>query len=254
MNPTREGRRPAPRLVHGPKNNPAGAAPAPVCRVNWARSYRIIPARYPPVALFERVANPADWEDLLDVESLTNDRIRDEIGDIAVVPPEDRVSGPGASWVMGSFTHLGYPSRFSTGTFGVYYAAHTRECAVAETAYHWGRFMASTDEPPTNLDMRVLIGRIDAHLHDIRGDGSRFRHLYHPEDYAPSQAFGDSLRRSGSDGIVYTSVRLADGDCVAAFRPRVVGCPRGDVFLLYHWNGASIDRLFDYQAQRWETL
>ena len=27
------------------------------------------------------------------------------------VPPEERISGPGASWVMASFTHLGRPSR-----------------------------------------------------------------------------------------------------------------------------------------------
>jgi hypothetical protein len=31
------------------------------------------------------------------IEAMTNDRLREEVGDISLVPPEDRVSGPGSS-------------------------------------------------------------------------------------------------------------------------------------------------------------
>lgn len=219
-------------------------------RVVWRRTYRLIPARYPPVALFERIAGPDDWETLLAVEGLTNERIRDEVGDVRLVPPEDRVSGPGASWVMAAFTHLGRSSRFSDGSYGVYYTARTRDCAVAETVYHMGRFLAATAETACDLDMRVLVAGIDAVLHDIRR--SRLPDVYDPDDYTAAQAFGRGLRERGSGGIVYRSVRHADGECVAAFRPRVVRpLPRGDSQLLYHWDGARIDRYYDYAADRW---
>lgn len=224
-------------------------------RVAWRRSYRIIAARYPPVALFERIADPADWEALLEIESLTNDRLRDAVGDIRLVPPAERVSGPGAGWVMGAFTHIGWPSRFSDGAYGVYYAAHTRACAVAETAYHTGRFLAASGEASCEVDMRVLVGGIAARLHDVRGAAARYRALYDPDDYGAAQALGRALHAAGSWGIVYRSVRLAGGTCAAAFRPRAVRpLPRGDAHLLYHWDGARITRYFDYARDRWQGL
>ena len=77
-----------------------------VTNIEWQPCYRIIPSRFPPIDLFERIAPPEDWEALIALESLTNDRIRQEVGDISLVPVEERVSGPGASVVMAAFTHL----------------------------------------------------------------------------------------------------------------------------------------------------
>jgi len=229
--------------------------PPPIARVTWRRSYRIIPARYPPVALFERIADPADWEALLEIESLTNERIRDEVGDVRLVPPAERVRGPGASWVMGAFTHVGFPSRFSDGSFGVYYAADRREGAVAESAYHLGRFLAATAEPACDVAMRVLVGGIEAALHDLRRPPPRFRAALDRDDYRAGQALGRALRAAGSNGIVYASVRLSGAECVAAFRPRVVRpLPRGDLHLRYHWDGTRVDRYWDFAAARWQVL
>ena len=43
---------------------------------------------YPQINLFERVSGPAHWSVLYAVESLTNLRLRDEVGDIRLVAPE----------------------------------------------------------------------------------------------------------------------------------------------------------------------
>lgn len=51
-------------------------------------------------------ADPADRELIASGEAKTNPRVRDQIGQIALVPKERRVSGPGASWVMAPFTHV----------------------------------------------------------------------------------------------------------------------------------------------------
>lgn len=222
-------------------------------RISWQRTYRIIPTRYPPIALFERVADPEDWEALVEIESLTNPRIRDEIGEISLVSARDRVSGEGACWVMAAFTHVGFPSRFTDGSYGVYYAARTVVCAVEETAFHWGKFYAATSEPPCTLDMRVLQARIDASLHDIRGAPRGLKRVYDPDDYGASQSFAAQLRGRSSNGLAYDSVRH-DGHCAALFIPRAIKeMPRGDRFLMYHWDGASVDRYFDYAADRWIT-
>ena len=74
--------------------------------------------------------NPAVWETLIELEQLTNPRVRNETGNINLVPPERRVSGNNASYVMAPFTHVNpRGSRFSDGTYGVYYAAERLETA-----------------------------------------------------------------------------------------------------------------------------
>ena len=78
----------------------------PTSEVRWTPCYRIIPSRFPPISLFEAVADPADLEAVYAIEAMTNDRLRDEAGELSLVPPEDRVSGPGSSPIMAAFTHL----------------------------------------------------------------------------------------------------------------------------------------------------
>ena len=131
----------------------------PVKGVRWPEAWRVIPTRYPPIQLFERVGDPADWEALAEIESLTNPRIRDELGDIRLVPAEDRVGGPGASWVMGPFVHR-RPSRFSDGSHGVYYCAQSLGTAVHEVAFQLARFHAATGEDPLELALRSLCGSV----------------------------------------------------------------------------------------------
>ena len=55
----------------------------PVRRVIWPRSVRIIRSIYPPIDLFEDIADPADWEALASAEAKFNPRIRDSVGDLA---------------------------------------------------------------------------------------------------------------------------------------------------------------------------
>jgi hypothetical protein len=213
--------------------------------IDW-RAYRIVSSRYPPVGLWDRIADPADFEHLAEIEGLTNPRIREEQGILAAIPRERWVSGPGTSPVMAAFTHVDPEgSRFSDGSFGVFYAAHEIETAIRETVYHRERFLARTAEPAQQLQMRCYTLRVKNKFHDIRGGHPR---LHDAEDYAASQAFGRRLRDRGSNGVVFDSVRRQGGECVAAFWPDCVGrCSQGKHFV-YHWNGASITQVSELRA------
>ena len=131
-----------------------GVKPSGAPSIDWPQAWRIIASRYPPINLFERLtADAAVWDALIALEQLTNPRVRDEVGDIALVPPEERVSGPGASYVMAAFTHLNPKgSRFSDGGFGVYYAAAALETAIAETVFHFEVFARDSADPPRSED------------------------------------------------------------------------------------------------------
>lgn len=227
-------------------------------RVEWPRAHRIVATRFPPIQLFERLsADPADWEAIAAVEGLVNPRLRQEIGEISLVPPEERVAGNGASYVMAPFTHLNPKgSRFSDGTFGVYYAGEEFETALRETVFHYEEFYADADQGIIRVeDMRVLVGAVDTDFHDIQSAAEPDkRAILDPDSYQASRALGQSLRDQGSNGVVYPSVRNPGGTCIGAFRPKAVGIPVQGNHLAYHWNGQRIDRVFDYQAQTWRDL
>jgi hypothetical protein len=217
----------------------------PLAELDWAHQYRVIPSEYPPINFFERLVAPELMNDLYYIESLTNDRLRDEVGDIALVPAEDRISGPGASPVMAAFTHVSpaSPSRFSDGSYGVYYAAKTLETAIAESKHRRAVFLAYTHEDPGEIDMRAYIGEVAKPMHDIRGDG--YEHLHQPDDWTASQVFGKAMREIKSWGIVYRSIRDPGGQCIAALRPPSVTIPRQGPHLSYVWDGNSISQVYE---------
>ncbi len=101
----------------------------------------------------------------------------------------------------------------------------------------------------------ALVGRIAAEFEDVIGlPEAQRRAVVDPHSYAASQAFARALRAAGANGVTYPSVRHDGGYCVGAFRPRAVGIPRQERHLKYRWNGARVDRYFDYQRDEWIAL
>lgn len=221
----------------------------PVIRVVWKPWWRIVPSRFPPIQLFERVADPVDLEAVFELESLTNPRLRDEAGDIRLVPAEDRVSGPGTSVVMAAFTYLNPEgSRFSDGSYGVFYAARELETAVAETAFHRERFMRATDQSRMELDMRVYAVELVGRLHDLRGRAASFPLVYSRDSYGPPQELAMRIRDEGWDGLAYDSVRRDGGECAAVFRPRLLAGARQERHLCYVWDGERIATAYEKKS------
>jgi RES domain-containing protein len=222
-------------------------------RVHWRKATRIIRSLYPPIDLFEDIADPADWELIASGEAKTNPRVRDQVGQIALVPPARRVSGPGASWVMAPFTHVSRAraTRFSAGDYGIYYCGDSFQVALAETIYHFERSMRATREPKVVADYRELVGSVKLRAHDLRG-ARAFAACLDPEDYAASQALGRRLRdQERSDGIVYPSVRAPGGVALAVFWPDCVSIPTQARHLAYRWDGQRCDAYFVYGEERW---
>ncbi len=225
-------------------------------RVRWQHTHRLIPTRYPPISLFERIANKNDWDALYALEGLTDPRLREEVGEISSVPKSRRVTGPGASVTMAPFSHFskGRPTRFSDGTYGVYYAAREFQTALWEVAFHMARFHARTNDPALAVSYREYVGKIDKVMHDLtKGDWSAF---FNPSvvHYPESQALAKSLREHSSNGIVYPSVRNRRGQCIAAFYPDVVKIPIQGRHVELHWDGTNVDKWFDYETESWNTL
>jgi hypothetical protein len=215
----------------------------PLKRVRWSQAYRIVPSRFPPVGVYDRIADPADMDAVFAIEALTNPRLREEIDALKLVPKAHRVSGPGSTPVMAAFTHLNPEgSRFSDGTWGVFYAAHSVATAVEETVYHREQFMAATSEPPCEVQMRCYRTSVDSKLHDLRGGWPAEQAA---DSYVASVALARRLRDAGSPGIVFDSARHAGGECIAAFFPDVVAPCVQARHLVYRWDGTRIAQVLE---------
>jgi hypothetical protein len=215
----------------------------PLKRIRWSHAYRIVPSRFPTIGVYDRVADPADLDAVFALEAMTNPRLREEAGALQQVPPEHRLSGPGSTPVMAAFTHLNPDgSRFSDGSWGVFYAGHSVATAVEETVYHRQRFLAATREPLCEIQMRCYRTSVDSRLHDIRGGWPAAQD---PDSYAASVALARELRAAGSNGIVYDSARHRGGECLAAFNPDVVAPCTQAQHLVYRWDGARIAQVLE---------
>ena len=211
-----------------------------VVELDWQPAHRLVPSRFPPVSLFDRVARAEDLEAVFAVQGMTNPRLRQEVGDISLVAPDERVSGTGSSPVMAAFCHLNAAgSRFSDGSWGVYYGANSLPVAVAEVGHHRAVFLAATSQAAIDIDMRSYVARVKQPLHDLRGKA--YKSLHDPNSYVASQALAGKLRAAGSWGLVYNSVREPGGQCIAVLRPKGIRIPvvQG-AHVSMHWDGSRI--------------
>ena len=217
----------------------------PVSRVRWARTCRLIPTRYPSVGVFDRVASPEDLDAIMELDAWTNDRVSTELGLLHVISRDEWVTGqPMASVVMAAFCHPPPGgARFSDGRRGAWYCARTLATAIAESVHRRTQELEEIGHFDTRVQMRVYHADFSAPFHDIR-DGSRaYAPLYRRDDYRASQERGRELLESGSNGIVYRSVRDAGGECLACFRPRLVTNVRVAAHYEYRWDGTRTPRV-----------
>ena len=215
----------------------------------WKTCHRLIASRYPTVALYDAIADPADLEAVFAIEALTNPRLRNELGQLQLVPPDERISGPGSTPVMAAFTHLNPEgSRFSDGSWGVYYAAHDLDTAIAEVSHHRGVFLSRTAEAAIDVDLRLITATLEAPLHDLRALRRARPRIYDPQHYGAAQALGRQLRAAGSWGVVYHSVRHAGGLCAGLFRPRALKAVREAAHIALHWDGSRITHWYEKRA------
>lgn len=220
----------------------------PVSRVEWKGAVRIVRSAFPPIDLFEDIADPADWPLLISAEQKTNPRVMATIGNLDLVPIGRRVGGPGASYLMAPFTHVSThrPSRFTDGTFGVLYAGNAFDTALFETIHHHERFMRRTaEEPGWTSQFREVVLSVHADLQDLRGPERQNHPALAADSYVASQALAKNLKAGGSDGLVYRSIRHSGGECVGLFYPDCASTPVQGRHLDYHWDGDRVDLVRD---------
>lgn len=217
----------------------------PPDKTGWRRHYRLVSSQFPPISLFEDYVDAELMQAVFLVEARTNPRLRNQVGELSMVAKEDLLLGEGASPVMAAFTHIGRKSRFSDGSFGVYYAAKSIDTAIAEVKFHRARFLKFTNEPPMKLTLRSYVGRLQKPLLDIRDSGYKRYCSPDTKTYPRCHKFSAKMRAAKAWGLLYPSVRDGRGECAAFYRPPAVGIPKQGKHFAIFWDGKSISRVYE---------
>ncbi|CAI8956589.1 RES domain-containing protein [Pseudomonas sp. IT-P100] len=189
------------------------------------QAYRLVNSKFPPVALFDDVADADEFEVLYQIQELTNPRLKNEVGRLELIRRSEIPFGiPGCSYATAPFTHVNPAgSRFSDGRFGVLYLADTLETALAEVKHHQSLYWSNV--PGLNYERFVFRGLscsfVDAGMKDATSIAMTDP-VYDPDDYTHSRHLGKLVKVAGCPGLRYNSVRMHGSHCWALMTPKPV--------------------------------
>jgi hypothetical protein len=211
---------------------------------------RLVPSLYPSRGVLDAVSNPADLPTIIELETWTNDRISSELGALHRMPAEEWVSGhPMASVIMAAFCHpRPTGGRFNSPERGAWYAANSLDAAHAEVVYHRTLELAEIGVFETRVQMRLYRSDFHGAFHDIRADLPVNVPYHDPLSYTVSQALASGLLASGSNGVIYRSVRHPGSECLACFRPIFVANVRIGAHFDYRWQGTRTPQIHRLSA------
>jgi hypothetical protein len=185
------------------------------------------------------VSSPEDLPFIFELESWTNDRISNEMGALHSIPRDEWIVGkPMATVIMAAFCHpRPGGGRFNGPDRGAWYASASLDTAHAEAIYHRTAELTEIGVLETRVQMRLYLASFNSVFHDLRPDLPENLPLRDPVSYAASQRFARELLNNGSNGVLYRSVRKPGGECIACFRPALVGDVRPEAHFEYRWEG-----------------
>ena len=203
--------------------------------MNQANWYRLIPSCFPTINVFEEYyTSSTEFEIAFYIEGLTNDRLQCEAGNLMLVDRDDWIYGAGTTPILAAFTHTGNPSRFTDGSYGVFYAGDSINVSISETMHHMRKKLMATNEESGEFCMRAYMTHTKKTLKPLFSKS--YRHLF-TEEYNEPQRFADKERKKGVFGFHYQSVRYQSGNCIAVFRPPALAPVTQGSHYRYIWDG-----------------
>ncbi len=184
-------------------------------------------------------ASPADWVQAQWIEDKVKPFAYQSNTPVISRPFEDAHWCNAIEW---PYKHW-QASRFSDGSFGVWYGCDSVETSVYETVHHWvNGFLKDAGFENENViaERKLYTVACEAALLDFRPHASKYPGLVHQSDYSYTHAIGARLHREGHPGLVAASARHALGYNYVILNPNVLSNPRPHCQLRYQFEGNRI--------------
>ena len=184
-------------------------------------------------------SNPAGWIAAIDLTLSTKPHTRISHQPAIDRPFEeadfnDAIAYPFKNWSS---------SRYSNGSYGVWYGGDTLNTTIFETAYHWRTNLLQDAGWDTldgiTIERKVYLVKCNAILLNFRLRISSYPALIDPKSYNLTQQVGSRIHAEGHPGLVTQSARCP-GNIFAIFQAQVLSNPRQLCYLTYRTDKGSV--------------
>jgi hypothetical protein len=208
--------------------------------VSWkGETFRLIPSRFPPVAVYDGLVANDRVVDLVEVENLTNPRLQAEARISALAGEDPKTSARLQNWNLAPFAY-GNPegSLFFDEVRSCLEVATDRQTALAISVAKRQVFLGRTSEPPIGLDMRMFNTPVEGRFVDLRSVDTA-------EIVSRAREFGASLP-DDVDGILYRPIERPSATAISIVSGKVLGKTLQSAHYRYLWNGEFISLLYAF--------
>lgn len=207
------------------------------------KHYRLIPSRFPPIDVYERLGSPALVASAQRLEAMTNPRLAARERSRGVVGEETVENSPRYN----SWNHAPFAYKSPEGSwllppaFGALELAATENAALVMAVARRETFLRRTNEPGIELDMRMLVTELDGEFADLRAATMPARD--------ERWALGQTLLEEGRAGAIFHRPEAPRATFVSIFDGRVLGATVQAAHYRFVWNGERIRSLYDFAGQ-----
>lgn len=204
------------------------------------RFHNLIPSRFPPVPVYERIAGGRD-ELFAQVEEITNPRVRERDRLTQGLAPIDQQQPRFKNWNHAPFV---YPnpegSRFFKADRNVLELAGDLQTALAISVAKRETFLRRTAEPPALIEMRQIVRPVRGRYLDARNwDGI--------DDRQRRLNLGLAVVERELDGILFSPKERPSATGMVVLKPECLGKPDQADHFKYVWNGERINVLYSFR-------
>lgn len=192
--------------------------------------------------VLRRLVGTAHADDLAEIEDATSGRLNQEARGGDRLDARELVAGlPHAAFINAAFSYWRPRelNRFNGPGRGAWYAALAVETCIKEVAFHMRRELERVNDFFATVDYAEMFASFAGKFADLRGVEPKPSSL-DPDPavgYPAGNALADAVRARGANGIVYPSVRHADGTCLVALWPTAVQSVAQGSVLRLQWKG-----------------
>jgi hypothetical protein len=197
--------------------------------------YLVIPSRFPPVPLYTRLGDAEIQAAAEAVEAKTNPRLREEAR-LAKGPPlesEHQLQ----NWNLAPFAYANPAGTTFLGPqYRVLELVASQQAALARALLRREAFLASTEEPPVRVEMRLIKRSVCGRFADLSSAPP-------DPDLKARRELAADIYDSEMKGILFACPELGGGRAVAVFDGAVLGRAIQSDHYRFDWNGSAITKI-----------
>jgi hypothetical protein len=212
----------------------------PTCEID-DDYHLLIPSRFPPVPLYERLGSVEIREAAEALEAKTNPRLQ-EINRLTRSGQQVGGSERLQNWNHAPFT---YPNpegtTFLNPAYRVLELVRGVQAALAIAVLRREAFLAASDEPPINVEMREIVRRVKGRFVDLTGANFETNQVKRWE-------LGAKIYESNAQGIVFQRPDLPGIQTVAIFDQGVLGRAVQAQHYRFVWDGKAVRAIGNFST------